>query len=310
MDTAKRKAGDDAGREDKRTKSKRQWQVPRKNDRGAVQAKAIQPGDSGIWATCSKGREGKCVSEVRDLFAEYAEHLYGSSLEVGENAGAEAEEPEAVDIESEIKAEVAGIRKPSAVQLFTPVRLDMQCVVFFKTVSPVEPVSFVKKICEDASSGTALRRTRNTNRLTPMTLLGRASGEDLEKVALEVLRPHFHQEPAQSRKFAIRPTIRSHSILTRDIVIKQVASLVGSGHTVDLTDYDLLIVVEINKNICGVSVIDSSFERLKRFNLAELFDPTTKEVQKKIETVLTDSKDMAVDDDSAAVQPGVAMTLT
>lgn len=28
------------------------------------------------------------------------------------------------------------------------------------------------------------------------------------------------------------------------------------------------------QNICGVSVLDNSFERLKRLNLAEIFDPT------------------------------------
>ena len=28
------------------------------------------------------------------------------------------------------------------------------------------------------------------------------------------------------------------------------------------------------QNVCGVSVVDRSFERLKRYNLAEIFDPT------------------------------------
>lgn len=36
-----------------------------------------------------------------------------------------------------------------------------------------------------------------------MTLIGRASEEGLEKVALEVLKPHFHQEPFQKRKVRI-----------------------------------------------------------------------------------------------------------
>jgi len=30
--------------------------------------RAIQPGDSGIWVTCDKGREGKCTAELKDLF--------------------------------------------------------------------------------------------------------------------------------------------------------------------------------------------------------------------------------------------------
>lgn len=48
-------------------------------------------------------------------------------------------------------------------------------------------------------------------------------------------------------QFAIRPTLRNHTSLTRDSVIKLVASLVGRNHQVDLKDYDLLILVELYK---------------------------------------------------------------
>ncbi|KAK5135043.1 hypothetical protein LTR08_005703 [Meristemomyces frigidus] len=283
MDSStKRKAsGDGAGNDDKRNKTKRQWQVPRKNNHGAVGSKVIQPGDSGIWATCNKGREAKCVGELRDLFTEYAELLYGDAL-AGDADGDDAE-GEPADIESEIQAEVAGIRKPSTVQLFTPVRLDVQCVVFFRTAAPVEPVSFVKRICEDAMINAARKRTRCVKRLSPMTLMGRATTEGLEKVAEEVLAPHFRQDPFQPRKFAIRPTLRNHNILSRDSIIKQIAPLVGKGHEVDLKNYDLLIIVEVYQNICGVSVVDDSFERLKRFNLAEIFDPTPKQDARKVD---------------------------
>ena len=73
-------------------------------------------------------------------------------------------------------------------------------VVFMKSASPVEPVSFVKRICEDAMDNTSLKRTRFVKRLTPMTLMGRASTEGLEDIAKKVLAPHFHQEPFQRRK--------------------------------------------------------------------------------------------------------------
>ena len=29
---------------------------------------SIQPGDSGIWVTCDRGKEVKCSYELRDLF--------------------------------------------------------------------------------------------------------------------------------------------------------------------------------------------------------------------------------------------------
>lgn len=33
----------------------------------------IQPGDSGIWATCTLGKEGKCVGDLKALFEEVSE---------------------------------------------------------------------------------------------------------------------------------------------------------------------------------------------------------------------------------------------
>lgn len=73
-------------------------------------------------------------------------------------------------------------------------------MVFFKTVAPVEPVSFVKKICEDATKHAAIKRTRSVKRLSPMSLVGRASADGLESVAKQVLAPHFHQQPFEAKK--------------------------------------------------------------------------------------------------------------
>lgn len=42
-----------------------------------------------------------------------------------------------------------------------------------------------------------------------MTLVGRASTEGLEKVAAEVLKPHFHQEPFKKRKVSPDAQLRA-----------------------------------------------------------------------------------------------------
>jgi tRNA acetyltransferase TAN1 len=73
-------------------------------------------------------------------------------------------------------------------------------VIFFKTVAPVEPVSFVHKICEDAMANPMHKRTRTAKRLAPMTLMGKATMEGLEEVAKQVLAPHFHQAPVTPKK--------------------------------------------------------------------------------------------------------------
>lgn len=80
-------------------------------------------------------------------------------------------------------------------------------MVFIKTEAPVDPVALVKRICQDAQESPARKRTRFVKRLSPMTLLGRASEEGLEKVAKEVLAPYFHQVPHVGRK--VRPYLCS-----------------------------------------------------------------------------------------------------
>lgn len=44
------------------------------------------------------------------------------------------------------------------------------------------------------------KRTRHVQRLSPVTLMSRASEEGLDTLASEVLAPHFHQEPVERRK--------------------------------------------------------------------------------------------------------------
>lgn len=192
------------------------WQTSRKKNYS--QAITIQPGDSGIWVTCVKGREGKCVAEVRDLFTTYADVLYPGTLPTTDNA------PESDNIELDIEAELASMRTPQQEkkQLFTSVKLEVQCggsfvydnvslqalidrhsALFFKTIAPVEPVSFVQKICQDASEGKLLVKTRFAQRLTPMTVMGRASPDGLDEVAKEVLAPFFHNEPVEPRKVRV-----------------------------------------------------------------------------------------------------------
>jgi len=87
------------------------------------------PGDSGIFATCNKGREARCVGELRDLFSEYASQLYGDAADDDDDNDNDGG---ATSIENDIQAELAGIQKPVTAQLFVPVKLDVQCGKFLK----------------------------------------------------------------------------------------------------------------------------------------------------------------------------------
>ena len=61
--------------------------------------------------------------------------------------------------------------------------------------------------------------------------------------------------------------------MKRDDVIQQVATSVrelAEGWTVDLKNPDVLILVDVYRNVLGMSVVGEDYERLKRFNLAEI----------------------------------------
>ena len=244
----KRKA--EASESDRAQKKSKQWRVPKKGQSNYVPP-SIEPGDSGIWATCEMGKEGKSTTELRDLFGEYVKKLYGS-LEEHSN-GEDSNDDADADIEAEIQKEVQGIKSKVTKReaSLLPVKMDIQCVLFFKTRPPIEPVSFVHTICRDAAEG-ATQRARFVKRLTPMTMTGKATEDGLARVADAVLRPVFHADK-DGLKFAIRLTRRNHNIMKRDDIIKQIARAVGRDHKVDLKGYDRLILIDVYRVGCARS---------------------------------------------------------
>lgn len=243
--------------------------MPKKN----FSTPSINPGDAGIWATCDMHKEGLCTIELKDFFNQHADIVYGDAM-VHSTTAQEHNSAVDDDIEAEISKEVQGMQGSKQEALFTPVKIDVQCVLFFKTREPIEPVSFVRSICEAALENNTTKRTRFVKRLTPMTRMGKANEKSLEEVAKAVLGPVFHGEGKPALKFAIRPTIRNNHVLKRDDIIKQIADLVSQPHTVDLKNYDRLILVDVYRNVLGMSVVGHDFEELKRYNLAEIYEPT------------------------------------
>lgn len=147
--------------------------------------------------------------------------MYGDILREGEGLEANAGSDE-VDIEAEISKEVAGMKRPKSELLFRPLKVDVQCgmlfirstpslnnsnkvVIFFKTQQPIQPVSLVHRICSDAFESSSTKRSRWVKRLTPMTMMGKATEKGLQEVCVKVLPPSFHIEGAPSRKVCALP---------------------------------------------------------------------------------------------------------
>lgn len=83
--------------------------------------------------------------------------------------------------------------------MFSSVRLDIPCLLFFKTQQPIDPVEFVHRICEEIVAKPGIRKMRYVNRLTPMSCIGKATEKGLEEVGKEVLGKHFQLSSDESR---------------------------------------------------------------------------------------------------------------
>ncbi|KAI1478570.1 hypothetical protein F4774DRAFT_385371 [Daldinia eschscholtzii] len=273
------------GRPVKKSKggSNGRWQTPHQKAKlEAIKGRGLEVGDMGIWTTCVKGKERQALEEMMDLCEEYGEKLYGIKRQ--DPAEAKEDEEDDDDIEASIKKEVQEMKPASKPKgsTFEPMRMDLDCLLFIRTKTPVDPVALVQQICKDAKEVTekSQRRSRFINRFTPITLTAKATEAGVEEVAKNVLAKHFQladedeqtEVPkAEAYSYAIRPSFRAHNTLKRDDVIKKVASLIAPRHKVNLTSPDKVILIDIYQTFCGMSVVDGDWDSLKRYNLHEIY---------------------------------------
>ncbi|KAK4136212.1 hypothetical protein BT67DRAFT_440358 [Trichocladium antarcticum] len=197
----KRKGGPSSGGAHDQSRKKKtgnagKWRTPHQEAKaGLQQGHGVQPGDTGVWVTCARHQEGKAAREVGVLFAEYAEKMYGikSVHDVERGEGDEAD-----DIETAIRKEVAALNSSrdgtdGAANSLTAVKMNVDCLLFVKTEPPIDPVAFVRRIVEDAKAcnESGQMRCRYLNRLTPVTVSGKATEQGLVEVAREALAPFF-----------------------------------------------------------------------------------------------------------------------
>ncbi|KAK4074155.1 hypothetical protein Trihar35433_3629 [Trichoderma harzianum] len=271
------------------------WKTPAQKAKHASWAemgKTLEVGDEGIWVTYARGMKGKAVREFKALCDEYGEKLYGIKPPVDESEPKSGDEEE--DIEASIEKELEAMKAPKQPQprgVFSPVSVAIEDA----------------RECESAKE----RKCKYINRLTPVVDTEKASEKGVQRVARKVLASFFSLNEEEKGKdedekegdkpkeasdgaeevkeaakevvtrnaetgapftYAIRPTMRNHSILESQAVIKMVAGMVKPEHKVNLKNPDKVILVEIFQLFCGVSVVDGKeWEELKRYNINVLY---------------------------------------
>jgi len=99
-------------------------------------------------------------------------------------------------------------------RLFSPVYLDMDCVLFFKTQPPINPVDFVHRICEEVVSTPGIKRMKYVNRLTPSTLIAKATEKGLAELGNDILGKHFKLAGEDAKEDAVDQQHPAHSVTT------------------------------------------------------------------------------------------------
>lgn len=189
------------------------WRAPKKEGSGKPKASTIEPGDVGIWVTCPLHVKGKAAREMEFLFDDYAEKIYGIKTDKADASDDDDDDEEDQDIEAAIQKEVGDLqdkkKNPGSdgdggSDVFTEVRISQECLLFMKCKPPVEPVEFSRQICLDAAAqGGRARTTRYLNRLTPVSVIVKASEMKLvEEGARRALAGHFKLKPKEGESEA------------------------------------------------------------------------------------------------------------
>ncbi|CDO91707.1 unnamed protein product [Kluyveromyces dobzhanskii CBS 2104] len=260
----------------------------------------LDPNTSGIYISCTRTKEKAAASEILSILEEKVEEYYADELNVM-NASS-LEEPDSADsttgenssqgpkkelsIEEEVQQELEELKSHKSTLVDTKrnkpileqIDLQAECLVFIKTRKPIVPEKFVHRIIKDLADPNDLKkRTRFVQKLTPVTDSSHASMEELAKLCERVLPQHFHEEGSEPVKFAVEINKRNFNTMDKMEMIKYIAGFVGKqgslNHTVDLKNYDKLVLLQCFKNNIGMCVVNKDYRTdYKKYNVQEIFE--------------------------------------
>ncbi|KAJ6458890.1 hypothetical protein DFH09DRAFT_1276644 [Mycena vulgaris] len=221
----------------------------------------------GIWVTCVKGKEKQAVGELYELLDTLASELWPP---VPENADGDSDDDanESLSIEAQIASEVSAMKRPRKEQRFTNCQTNTPCVVFISCKQPVDPVKLVTTHIQNVQN-TGVTHTRHSLRFSPVSASCVTNLPEIQALCRTVLEPHFGESVGQKFTYKIELRIRNHTTIARLDLIEAIAKCVPEGHTVDLDDPELFILVEVFKSVCGLSVV-RDYHKFHKFNVVEI----------------------------------------
>lgn len=225
--------------------------------RQSCTAVAPQPGMRNIiLATCARGQEARCTAELGQLIDNVLDNGDSDADEEGGiTHGASFSELIAKEV-SDLKDK--GTRKHHALNVG-----ELRCIVLVQSSKKYDAVSLVSRLFPTDNPFAS----RFCQRVIPLQLIIRADISEI-RTSLPTLLCSAFSEPGQ--KYAVVFESRLNDTLHRSTVIEMIAEIVGQSHSVHLTSPDLVIMVQVFKNLCGLSVLDRYYSRA-RYNLQSYY---------------------------------------
>ncbi|KAK0552611.1 hypothetical protein OC846_001870 [Tilletia horrida] len=205
-----------------------------------------------------------------------------------QDEAAEAEGGAENDLQAQLRAELAELGAGSSgaskgrdkSQADAPARFGLvttglvDCIAFIRVTPPQDPIKLTYSILEEVEQ-TGGARCKFVQRLTPIADTCAANYDAIRTLSNHILPQAF--TAGIPRTYRIEPRIRMHNVVKREALIQVVGDCVPSvgGHSVNLSEPEVVIVVEIIKNVCGISVVEH-WSRFKRFNPAMIAEEVNK----------------------------------
>lgn len=229
----------------------------------------VAAGMRGIFATCPRGQEDRGSNELLALVEDKVEKLHPNGLM---NGCSTPDGYKQLDLEAQFEADVKELqgaqhaKKPVAKLVST----GASSFLFVKTHLKVDPVALVDDLMRDIHED-RVGKTRYVLRMHPASCVCSATLDSIVSATLELLS-NFERPSSSEATFAVAPRIRFNGSFTSKELIDAVAEAVfGFGKSnglhlkVDLGAPDLTVVLEVFKNVCGVSVV-KNYQRYNRFS--------------------------------------------
>ncbi|KAF9208558.1 THUMP domain-containing protein 1 [Haplosporangium sp. Z 27] len=258
----------------------------------------IDPKMKGVMVTCARGKETQAGQEACDLLSEYAEKLYGTG-----SGAEESESDEDESIEDAIAREVAQAKKTKGGKKFLPLLTGTDCVIFIRAMD-IQPSSLCHHLLTDLQKSGS-KRTRYCQRFIPVEETSYANMDDIAAMTTRVLKPYFHAENQQPTTFRVIPKVRHNDKINREALVKMLASAAGNNqrHSVDLTDPNYVILAEVIKSICFLSVV-KDYDSLKKYNIQSIFEAAQKEGHRDTSKGQSEGTDGAIENEKKSEATG------